>query len=236
MVADDNPVNQLLMRHLLAAHDIVPVVVSNGREVIAYLRKHPDFHLVLMDIQMPELRGDEAARLMRDELKLNIPVVAISAYDEETSRVKTGDWAPDAFINKPIHPDAIERILNDLLPDDARTCIPWVDIPWLQKNFNGDQTFIRQMIGLFASQLIAECRLLEAAIAKKDASEMDRIAHQIISTVGSVSPGSCLLYHLSVLRQLLKEPEPDWMVISLNFQVFSRLSRQAEAAAKALIE
>ncbi|HLZ89601.1 MAG TPA: ATP-binding protein, partial [Puia sp.] len=79
LVADDNRMNQRLMEHLLAAQGITFDLVENGRQAIEYLRQKT-YHLVLMDIRMPVMDGYRASRLIREELRSSVPIVAMTAH------------------------------------------------------------------------------------------------------------------------------------------------------------
>ena len=82
LVAEDNAVNQIVISTLLAAFNIAPVVVDNGRQALARWQTEA-FDLVLMDVQMPELDGISATRSIRALEALHglapTPIVAVSA-------------------------------------------------------------------------------------------------------------------------------------------------------------
>ena len=90
LVVEDNELNQMVTRKLLSDWGITPVIANNGREGIEKLREQ-DFDLILMDVQMPEMDGYEATRVIRNEFatpKKDTPIIALTAtalsgiYDE----------------------------------------------------------------------------------------------------------------------------------------------------------
>jgi signal transduction histidine kinase/CheY-like chemotaxis protein len=82
LVAEDNPVNQLVLRTLLAAIGVEPVLVDDGEAAVATWAAQP-WDIVLMDIQMPKMNGVEAARAIRfcevQEGRSRTPIIAVTA-------------------------------------------------------------------------------------------------------------------------------------------------------------
>lgn len=77
LVAEDNPDNQLLVSVLLKKIKADFVMVANGKEAVQQLLEH-DFDLVFMDMQMPEMGGEEATRLVR-HAGIDVPIIALTA-------------------------------------------------------------------------------------------------------------------------------------------------------------
>ncbi|MBF0384501.1 MAG: PAS domain S-box protein [Candidatus Omnitrophica bacterium] len=79
LVADDSIPNQMLMEEYLKSLGVSVVIVGNGEEALAELRKGKAFDLCLMDIQMPVMGGLEATQIIRAEISKDFPVLALSA-------------------------------------------------------------------------------------------------------------------------------------------------------------
>ncbi len=84
LVVEDNKANQVLIKHIFSKHDLSPRIIDNGQEAVNLLRKET-FDLVLMDIQMPVMDGYTAIAILRTELYLKTPVIAMTAYVSEGS-------------------------------------------------------------------------------------------------------------------------------------------------------
>ncbi len=80
LMAEDNPTTQLLLSHVLSLWGVKTTIASNGREALECANVQP-FDVILMDMQMPELTGDEAARLIRESggVCAATPIIAVTA-------------------------------------------------------------------------------------------------------------------------------------------------------------
>jgi CheY-like chemotaxis protein len=113
LVAEDNPVNQIVAQSLLKRLGCRVTTVGNGREAVAALR-NSDFDLVLMDVQMPEMDGLEATREIRnlDGPKGAIPVVAMTAASLPEDRKSCLEAGMNAFLTKPVTLSELKSLLQ----------------------------------------------------------------------------------------------------------------------------
>jgi signal transduction histidine kinase/DNA-binding response OmpR family regulator len=117
LLTEDNRVNQTLATRLLAKQGHTVVIAANGREALAKLGQE-SFHLVLMDVQMPEMDGFEATAIIRareKETGAHIPIVAMTARAMRGDREKCFDSGMDDYVSKPVNlaelSGAIERVM-----------------------------------------------------------------------------------------------------------------------------
>ena len=85
LVVEDNPMNQLLIKTIFENEGFNFIISNNGLEAINTL-KEKSFNLILMDLMMPVMNGYEASSIIRNELNLDIPIIAITA--DVTSKIK----------------------------------------------------------------------------------------------------------------------------------------------------
>ena len=111
LLAEDGRDNQKLITFFLEAVGATVQVANNGREALDLLRSiecESHFDLILMDMQMPEVDGYEATRVLRT-LGVSTPVIALTAHAMGGDREKCIGAGCDYFLTKPIHrPDFIE--------------------------------------------------------------------------------------------------------------------------------
>ncbi len=115
LVAEDNQVNQKVVRRLLEKLGYTPEIVANGLEALVALRRHP-FDLVLMDAEMPELDGVGATRVLRAELPAaRQPVVAaLTAHALVGDREKFLAAGMDDYLAKPLRAGELTALLTRL--------------------------------------------------------------------------------------------------------------------------
>lgn len=78
LLADDNTLNQKIVSLILTKFGGVVSVAGNGKEVIALLGQY-DFDIILMDMYMPVMDGIVTAKYLREEIKTDIPIIALTA-------------------------------------------------------------------------------------------------------------------------------------------------------------
>ncbi|MEX2593248.1 MAG: ATP-binding protein [Anditalea sp.] len=108
LVAEDNVVNQIMLKKFLEKWEVGQLeFANNGVEAIEiYLKK--EFHLLLLDLQMPEKDGFEVAQFIRnlpDESKKNIPIIALSASSFLEVKNRLEEVGINDYISKPFMPD-----------------------------------------------------------------------------------------------------------------------------------
>ncbi len=109
LVAEDNPVNRMVVRKLLERFDLEVVLAENGEQcVAAWQQVAPD--MVLMDCQMPVCDGYEATRRLR-ALGADMPIVALTANTMPGDRARCLAAGMDDHLGKPIRPDELEAAL-----------------------------------------------------------------------------------------------------------------------------
>ncbi|MFG6440680.1 response regulator [Roseateles sp. LKC17W] len=126
LVVEDNPAGQQVSRELLTLEGARVTLAGDGQQALTLLarsRGRPDFDAVLMDVQMPVMDGTTATRLIRRQLGLALPVIAMTASALESERLACLEAGMDEHIVKPFDPDTVVAVLRrrcgDLTPAPA---------------------------------------------------------------------------------------------------------------------
>jgi PAS domain S-box-containing protein len=123
LLVEDNKINQVLATKLLEKWGHSSSVASNGKEALSTLEREK-FDLVLMDVQMPEMDGIQATRMIREKEKEtgnHIPIVAMTAYAMDSDRVRCLEAGMDAYVSKPINVQELFKTVESLVTEKTVT-------------------------------------------------------------------------------------------------------------------
>ena len=111
LIAEDDEFSFEVLKAILAKTKVRLIHARNGKEAVELFKTEPVIDLILMDIQMPEMNGYEATRIIKG-INKNVPVISQTAYVMEHNREESLKEGCDDFISKPILPDDLIRIVN----------------------------------------------------------------------------------------------------------------------------
>jgi CheY-like chemotaxis protein len=118
LVAEDNPVNQVVARTQLERLGCQVTVAANGREALAAVERG-GFDLVLMDCQMPEMDGFEATRALRAH-GCRLPIIALTANGLAEDRERCLAAGMDDYVTKPVTATTLRTALERWTRERAR--------------------------------------------------------------------------------------------------------------------
>jgi two-component system, sensor histidine kinase len=113
LIAEDNPVNVLLMKKLLSKWNITPTIAENGERAIEMVQ-YGNFDIILMDLQMPVMNGFDSAmeiRKLPDAKKACIPIIALTAAALHDIKDQVLNAGMNDYVSKPFKPnELLEKI------------------------------------------------------------------------------------------------------------------------------
>jgi CheY-like chemotaxis protein/HPt (histidine-containing phosphotransfer) domain-containing protein/two-component sensor histidine kinase len=187
LIAEDNHMNQQLIKHLMKSWSLDHFIVETGAEAVEAL-KHHSYSIVLMDIQMPDMDGYMATTIIRNELKSDVPIIAMTAHAMVGEREKCLQLGMNDYVSKPIK----ETVLYNIIARNAQH-IPekneashLIHLSYLRQLSGNDKDFEREILNQFITQVPTELSMLEKSIKKNDFDCIRRTAHSLKSTVGYV--------------------------------------------------
>ncbi|MEY4521464.1 MAG: hypothetical protein RIT10_649 [Bacteroidota bacterium] len=114
LIAEDNQLNQMLIKAILDKESIQYDLAENGMQVLEKL-KSAHFDLILMDIQMPIMDGINATIEIRNQLKSSIPIIALTANASVTDELKYKEVGMNDHLSKPFkREDLFNKIKKQL--------------------------------------------------------------------------------------------------------------------------
>ncbi|HEX6983433.1 MAG TPA: response regulator [Balneolaceae bacterium] len=114
LVVEDNIINQKVLARFLAKWKVRVIIAENGKQALDEIKSNL-VSLVLMDLQMPEVDGYEATRLIRalnDTQKSNIPIIALTAAALQEVKERVLSTGMDDYLTKPFDPDELKKKLQ----------------------------------------------------------------------------------------------------------------------------
>jgi len=194
LVVDDNDMNRSLMQHLLTEWDLSFDMASNGTEAIDYLKKNR-YDLILMDIQMPEMDGYTATHLIRRELQLDVPIVAMTAHALAGEREKCLSNGMNEYISKPINEKELYQLISRFASisaikerqyTQAKATTPeyqYINLDYMKEISRGNKVYEKKVTRQFIEAMPEEISLLESAFYNNDIKTLRSTAHNMKTTI-----------------------------------------------------
>ncbi|MDA8714289.1 PAS domain S-box protein [Flavobacteriales bacterium] len=111
LLVDDNEMNRMMARAILERKKFVVDEAVDGKEAIVQLEAN-EYAVVLMDIMMPEMDGLEATGVIRNELKLAVPIIALTANAIKGDGQKCLDAGMQGYLSKPYSPNQLYEVIS----------------------------------------------------------------------------------------------------------------------------
>ena len=189
LLAEDNPVNQMVAVGILSKRGHTVRVAPNGYEAVEAFERER-FDLVLMDVQMPVMGGFEATARIRAAEKgtgRHIPIIALTARAMKGDRELCLAAGMDGYLTKPIKAVALIQEVERLTAgnDPPRTGVRGMDDASLLNRFAGDVQLLRGVAELFLESESGLRSQLAGALSCNDGMEVSRTAHSLMGSVGN---------------------------------------------------
>ncbi|HIP20580.1 MAG TPA: response regulator [Sulfurimonas sp.] len=125
LVAEDYEMNRILIEEMLLSYNVVLDFAMNGAEAVEKV-KNSVYDLIFMDINMPIMNGLDATKIIREEQKSTIPIVALTANALEGDRERFLNQGMDEYISKPIDINLLDALLKkyQILKDSKEASSP----------------------------------------------------------------------------------------------------------------
>jgi two-component system CheB/CheR fusion protein len=251
LVAEDHPINQMVLQQLLDAEGAIATMVVNGQLAIDALRAARQagaepFDLVLCDVEMPVMDGYEATRRLR-ELAPELPVIGLTAHAFDDARQRGEAAGMTAYLTKPYMVEELVQTVCRLVPrlakgadqtaDSGKALAAAADIPpgfrldrdALQAHYRTVPGFIPKLLQAVRQTCAEQPELLDAALAAGQAERLRQLAHGVMGVAANLLlPGLRAQAQELELAALTDWPRAAQLVVDLK-QGLERLLAQLDS-------
>lgn len=192
LLVEDNELNQLVAENSLNYFKCSVTKADNGKMAVEIARNEP-FDIILMDIQMPEMDGIEATKVLREELEIRTPIIALTANAFKTEIDNCINAGMNDYITKPFIEENLLKIIykhnknaKHLHSKKSTGEEVLYDIKNIKTLSRGNEEFVQKMLSIFISQTQETIPLVEKAFEEKNNSEIARLVHKIKPSVEGI--------------------------------------------------
>lgn len=219
LLVEDVPLNAEIASNLLEQRGHLVIHAETGEDALALLETEDDIDLVLLDMQLPDMTGDQIARFMKEEPHLaQIPIVVLSANVRKAEQQLAGIQIAGSLA-KPINTTNLDQVLAQLFsPSKVRSVQPVLstpqdtvlDINTLQDYLQSlGKSSVKRSIQLFEQVLPGYINKMLETATQQDLTEFQEAAHKLKGAASSVG----LLWVQQQAKQLEQEEQPNWQSI-----------------------
>jgi CheY-like chemotaxis protein len=208
LLVEDNEMNQQVATELLQSAGAIVTVANHGGEAVKILTEGdqaPPFDVVFMDLQMPEMDGFTATKLLRRDPRLQkFPIIAMTAHALVEERQRCLNAGMNDHVSKPIDPDNLfSTLMRWARPRPKQAVAPQaapikaadeVVVPQIAginladglKRVAGNRRLYRDLLGQFADKQGDASSQISAALKGGDQKLAERIAHTVKGVAGNI--------------------------------------------------
>ncbi len=188
LVVEDLELNQLLIRTLLDDFGFECEIAANGKLAIERLETN-DFDIILMDLQMPEMNGFEATEYIRNNLKLTIPIIALTADVTTIDAEKCIEVGMNDYISKPVDEGELFRkmiaLIQKPMSDETNSYAinsPTmnIDLSYLIERTKSNSKLMSEMISIYLEQTPQLIFTMNEGYKELDWEKLHASAHKMI--------------------------------------------------------
>lgn len=228
LLCEDNRMNQMIIQAIFKDTEVEVDIANNGLEGLECLRKKA-YQLVLLDIQMPEMDGYQTVTAIRQNLGLDVPIIALTAHSMIKEKNRCLAMGMNDYLSKPFRK---EELLDTMARWMAKAPTPdngeensgtepsSISMAQLQEYAGGDDDFVMEMLEMFLAESKAGMEALEQHVQNGQMKEAAGHAHKLITTFGVVGAGTSPVTQLE--QSLLKgipEIEIGRLLVALKSQL-----------------
>ncbi|MDM8538666.1 ATP-binding protein, partial [Desulfobacterales bacterium HSG17] len=188
LLVEDNHINQQVAAKLLELGGFTVIIAENGLDAV-FAAKKAKFDLILMDIEMPEMDGYEAAVEIR-KMNIKTPIIAMTAHAMNKDREKCLKSGMNDYLSKPIKPKQFLLFINKWIDDNEQLTVnsqqlsinkelEGIDVDSGLKRVGGDIKLYEKLLVEFYSDYSDKIETLRQAVEKGDIKDARQQVHNL---------------------------------------------------------
>ena len=181
LVAEDYDVNRMLIESLFQRYKNIELVFAiNGEDAIEKVQEKK-FDLILMDINMPVKNGIDATKVIREELHMDMPIVALTANAIEGDKERYLACGMNDYIAKPIELEALEALIVKYAKTEDERNAEEIEkiVQRLYEKIGASEAMAKKLLQTFILSLQELLPELQEALAIKDFKKVYETAHKL---------------------------------------------------------
>ncbi len=222
LIVEDNQMNALIAKRILERKKANISLAEDGFEAINVIKtKDYNFDLILMDIQMPKLDGIKTTQFIRKELRMDMPIVAITSNVFKSDLDFYLNNGINGILTKPFTESKLLEICSENIkaafhqktePEEVKINTDY-NLKYIRKFANGDDGLVKELLSSFQTLTEDALKKIDNAILKRDLKEIKAIFHKIKPSISDL-----MLYDL---LHNIKEVEKYQDFESVNCQILN---------------
>ena len=212
LVAEDNEINQSLLKHLFQIWNLSFDIAANGKEAVKKVGENK-YNLILMDVQMPVMDGYTATAEIRNKLKSDIPVIAMTAHAFSGEREKCISYGMDDYISKPIREDVLLTLIKQYASTkssangritsstmSSEKTYKYISLQYMKEISRGNVDYEKTITEQFIEAMPNELNMLEQSWHNYEIDRLRQSAHNMKTTISVMGLNKLLENYLDFLE------------------------------------
>jgi len=216
LIVDDMVINQLLVKTIIEDIGFETEIAKNGKIAINLLEKN-NYDLILMDLQMPEMNGWEAAKHIRNKMKLPksaTPIIALTADITEKNIIKCQEIGMDAYVCKPINEtDLLQKVTQLIIKkrkstnSKTRNRMKLSNTASLKRALHHKPKLIEEMLQLILKETPTAIQQMNKFVTAADWGSLQSKIHYIKPTLDLIGLPKDIILTASKIETYAEEEE-----------------------------
>lgn len=214
LLVEDNAINRQVATEILETAGVFVEKAANGKEAVEALMRSAEkgnfgFDAVLMDIQMPEMDGLDASRVIRTDPRFDdLPIIAMTAHAMKEDKGRCLEAGMNAYLPKPVDPEHLFSILADQISPERRSgkvrsflpksskdreehellsSLPGIDVKSALKRLGNNEKLLRKILIQFRKDYENVAESIREALEKGETESAQMLVHTVKGVAGNIS-------------------------------------------------